>query len=118
MKFLCLAYGAEKDWKALSKQDQKSLLAQDEAIRARGALMASVQPSVVTTVRAWDGTTVTTEGTFAALSAPLAGFSVIEAADLDEVVRLVSGTPCARAKGAIEIRPISNINDPNKAQGA
>ncbi len=37
--------------------------------------------------------------------------SIIEAADLDEVIRLVAGTPCARAKGAIEIRPITAIND-------
>ena len=36
---------------------------------------------------------------------------MIEAADLDEIVRLVAGTPCARANGAIEIRPIMAIND-------
>jgi hypothetical protein len=36
---------------------------------------------------------------------PLAGFSVIEAQDVEEVVRLVSNTPCARARGVIEIRP-------------
>jgi hypothetical protein len=51
MKFFCLAYGAEKDWQSLSKAEQDSLLAQDELIRDRGALMASVQPSV-TSVRA------------------------------------------------------------------
>src|SRR5947208_1863323 len=32
MKFLCLAYGDEKDWKALSSE-QDTLLAQDEAVR-------------------------------------------------------------------------------------
>ena len=45
---------------------------------------------------------------FADWKVPLAGFSVIEA---DEVVKLVGGTPCAPAKGAIEIRPIIAIND-------
>jgi hypothetical protein len=54
MKFLCLAYGDEKDWKALSKEEQDELLKQDEVIRKRGALMAAVQ-SDVATVRAWDG---------------------------------------------------------------
>jgi hypothetical protein len=34
-----------------------------------------------------------------------------DAADVNEVIRLVAGTPCARAKGAIEIRPITVIND-------
>ena len=27
MKFLCLAYGSEKDWKALTKDEQDALLA-------------------------------------------------------------------------------------------
>jgi hypothetical protein len=110
MKFLCLAYGAEKDWKALTKDEQDALLAQDEVLRKRGALMAAVEP-VVTTVRAWDGNPSVTAGSFARSDLPLAGFSVIEAENIDEAVRLVAGTPCARAKGAIEIRPIMMIND-------
>jgi hypothetical protein len=110
MKFLCLAYGAEKDWNSLTTGEQNELLAQDEVIRRRGATVAAVQ-SVVTTVRAWDGVPVTTDTAFAESSVPLAGFSIIEAADIDEVVRLVAGTPCARAKGAIEVRPILMIND-------
>ena len=72
--------------------------------------MAAVQ-TTTTTVRAWDGKPITTDGAFADSKVPLAGFSIIEAADLDEVIRLVAGTPCARAKGAIEIRPIMAIND-------
>jgi hypothetical protein len=110
MKFLCLAYGDEKDWNVLTKKEQDEMLAQDEVVRKRGALMAAVQTKT-TTVRAWDGKPITTDGTFADSKAPLAGFSIIEAADLDEVIRLVAGTPCARAKGAIEIRPIMAIND-------
>jgi hypothetical protein len=109
MKYLCLAYGAEKDWVALSKSEQDALLAQDDVLRQRGALMAAVKTSV-TSVRAWDGTPTTTDGALASSSAPLAGFSVIEAADIDEVVRLVANTPCARARGWIEIRPILAIN--------
>ena len=110
MKFLCLAYGAEKDWKALTKPEQETLLAQDERLRRRGVLMAAVQ-ATATTVRAWDGKPTATAGVFANSPVPLAGFSVIEAADLNEVIELVAGTPCARAKGAIEIRPIIAIND-------
>jgi hypothetical protein len=110
MKYLCLAYGDEKDWNVLTKNEQDALLAQDEVLRQRGALMAAVQ-TTVTTVRAWDGKPTTTDGVFADSKAPLAGFSIIEAADLNEVIQLVAGTPCARAKGAIEIRPITAIND-------
>jgi hypothetical protein len=110
MKYLCLAYGAEEDWHAVSKRDQHALLAQDAVIRKRGALMAAVETNVVT-VRAWDGAAEVVQGGFAELRAPLAGFSVIEANDLNEVVELVAQTPCARARGAIEIRPIMAIND-------
>ena len=116
MKFLCLAYGDAKDWNALSKKEQDELLEQDEVVRARGALMAAVETSVVT-VTAWDRKAAVTPGAFADATLPLAGFSVIDAANLDEVVELVSGTPCARAKGAIEIRPILAINDERIGRG-
>jgi hypothetical protein len=109
MKFICLAYGAEQDWKALSKEEQAELLAHDEVLRKRGALMAAVEPAV-TTVRAWDGTSTVTTESFGRLGAPLAGFSIIDADSVEEAVRLVSQTPCARAKGAIEVRPIMFIN--------
>ena len=72
--------------------------------------MAAVQTKV-TTVRAWNGKPTVTEGSFTDSKLPLAGFSIIEAADVNEVIELVARTPCARAKGAIEIRPIITIND-------
>jgi len=111
MKYLCLAYGAEQDWKALPKSEQEALLAQDEVLRQRGAIVAAVQ-NAVTTVRAWRGAPSTSNEPFTQSRAPLAGFCIIDAANLDEVVRLVAGTPCARAKGAIEVRPILAINEP------
>lgn len=104
MKFLCLAYGNEEDWVALSEEQQRALLAQDEVLRKRGALIAVLgEPTVV---RAWEGTPKTTTTPFAQGDAPLVGFSIVEADSLDEVVRLVAGTPCAVARGAIEVRPL------------
>ena len=47
MKFLCLAYGDAKDWNSLSKKEQDEMLAQDESLRKRGALMAAVTTDVV-----------------------------------------------------------------------
>jgi len=113
MLFLCLAYGDEKDWKALSKEEQDALLAQDEVLRGRGATMASVHPTV-TTVRAWDGTPTMSSAPVGNASPPLAGFSILEAESVEEAVRLVANTPCARAKGAIEIRPIRHLHVPDK----
>jgi hypothetical protein len=105
-----LAYGSERDWKELSKAEQDDLLTQDEVLRRKGALMGAVE-TTVTTVRAWTGVPETVNRPFAELKVPLAGFSVIEAGTVEEVVSLVAQTPCARAKGAIEIRPITVLND-------
>jgi hypothetical protein len=110
MIFLCLAYGDEKDWNALGREQQEELLAADERLRQRGALIAAVRQEV-TTVRAWEGVPVVSAGPIGSPSLPLAGFSVIEAANLEEAINLVAATPCARAKGAIEIRPLLTIND-------
>ena len=104
VRFLCLAYGAAQDWLDLTEDRRHELLARDHVLIDRGDLVAAVGPP--TMVRAWDGPVVTTAEAYAVGTAPLAGFSVIEADDLDEAVRLVAGTPCAVARGAIEVRPL------------
>jgi len=106
MRYLCLAYGAERDWLALTEGEREELLANDEILRERGDTVAVLGPT--TTVRAWDRKPETTEEPFAKGNAPLVGFSIIDADDIDEVISLVAGTPCAVAKGAIEIRPIES----------
>jgi hypothetical protein len=108
MKFLCLAYGSEDDWKAMTQQEQSEVLEQDEVLRSRGDFLAAVQTTVVT-ITNWNGNLITENESFAKPKLPLAGFSIIEAKDIDEVIQLVANTPCARAKGAIEIRPFWNF---------
>ncbi|MBM7061316.1 hypothetical protein JQX08_11430 [Pseudomonas sp. UL073] len=103
MKFLCLAYGDPAGWDSLSDAEQAEVLAQDEVIRSRGATMAAVRPQV-TSVRNWDKQLEVTDQPLVA-GLPLAGFSIIEAEDIYEVVKLVANSPCARARGVIEIRP-------------
>ncbi len=104
MKFLCLAYGDEAGWNSLSQTEKQEALARDTVIRDRGNLMAAVRPKV-TSVKNWDGKLEISDAPIGPQQLPLAGFSVIEAASLEEVIALVSNTPCARARGAIEIRP-------------
>jgi hypothetical protein len=109
MRFLCLAYGDEAGWSSLSEDEKQDALAHDAVIRDRGNLMSAVQ-SRVTSVRNQDGNLEVSEtNTSKKKQLPLAGFSVIEAADLDEVIGLVSDTPCARARGVIEIYPFRDI---------
>jgi len=104
MRFLCLAYGNERDWLALSEDRRAELIAGDDVLRRRGALVAVLGDPTV--VRAWDGAPETSAEAFAPGDAPLVGFSLIDADDVDEAVRLVAATPCAVAGGAIEIRPL------------
>jgi len=108
MKYLCLAYGDEKDWKALSKSEQDQLLAQDEVLRERGDFVAPV--GTATTVQAPNGKLITGNGPFADSKVPLAGFSLIEAGDLNEVIELVSKTPCPNAGGAVEVWPVLKVD--------
>ena len=105
MKYLCLAYGDGKDWEALSKEEQLELLANDQKLRERGDFVTALEPTGIV-VRAWDGIPERSPIPYARSPRPLVGFSIIEADDIDQVVDLVADTPCARAKGAIEIRPL------------
>lgn len=110
MKYLCLAYGNEEDWDELGSLVQEGLLAQDEILRKRGDVVAAVDREA-TTVRAWDGVPETTNGSDENSDLPLAGFYIIEADDRDHAIHLVSQTPCARARGVIEVREIAEINE-------
>jgi hypothetical protein len=110
MKFLCLAYGDEAGWNSLSEDKKREVLAQDAVIRERGNVMSAVQRTV-TSVRNWDGHLEVNNESFVRNELPLAGFSVIEAENVEEVIDLVSNTPCARARGVIEIRPFWNLSD-------
>ena len=116
MQFLCLAYGSEDDWQALTQPEQSEVLEQDEVLKNRGDFLAAVQTTVVT-VTNWSGNLTTENKSFAKPKLPLAGFSIIEAKDIAEVVKLVANTPCARAKGYIEIRPFWDFNE-KSANGA
>jgi hypothetical protein len=102
MKFLCLAYGDEAGWNSLSDEEKRDVLAQDGVIRDRGNLVSAVERTV-TAVRNWDGNRVVTGERVDRNELPLAGFYLIEAENVEAVIELVSNTPCARARGVIDI---------------
>ena len=108
MKFLCLAFGDEDGWNTLTDTEKREVLARDAVIRDKGNLMSPVQVEVVS-VRNWNRNLQVTPAPYALHTLPLAGFSVIEANGPKEVVELVANTPCARAKGVIEIHPLWDL---------
>ena len=60
--------------------------------------------SDATTVRVRDGAVLLTDGPYAETKDLIAGFDVLECADLDEAVRVATGHPMAW-QGVIELRP-------------
>jgi hypothetical protein len=63
-------------------------------------------PDIGTTVHKADGTvTATTDGPYSEAKEQIGGFYLIEAADLDEALRLASAMPID--DGALEVRPIA-----------
>ena len=61
--------------------------------------------SDATTVRVRDGEVLVADGPFAETKEQIAGFDVIECADLDEAIEVASKHPVARYGGTIEVRP-------------
>jgi hypothetical protein len=110
MKFLCLVYGVEGD---IVKMDDRECLAFDRSIRESGHCVSSeaLEPvATARTVRVREGRVVRTDGPFAETKEALAGFYLVEAADLDEAVAIAAKIPPARV-GSIEVRPIRPIRE-------
>jgi hypothetical protein len=62
-------------------------------------------PSRAVTVRRLDGQVVTTDGPFAETKEQVAGFDLLECADLDDAIQVAAGHPVA-AGGVLELRPV------------
>ncbi len=62
-------------------------------------------PSDATTLRMRDDEVLLTDGPFAETKEQMAGYDLIECADLDEAIEVASKHPMARL-GSIEIRPV------------
>jgi hypothetical protein len=108
MKYLCLVYGEEKKIGAMTDDD---CMAYDQALRNGGRCLASeaLQPVyTATTVRVRDGKVSVTDGPFAETKEYLAGFYLIDAADLNEAIQVASQMPPARV-GSIEVRPVREL---------
>jgi hypothetical protein len=51
----------------------------------------------------------TADGPFMTSSLPVAGFAIVEAADLVDAIEIVSRTPCAVAHGVVEVWPLEQL---------
>jgi hypothetical protein len=104
-KFITIGYGDQAGYELTPKPVRDAAHAQDAKLRSEGALIGIAGAPVQ--VRNPDATGLETcDGPFMSSALPIAGFAVIEAADLAEAVQKVSQVPCAVAHGVIEIWPL------------
>jgi hypothetical protein len=104
-KFITIGYGDRAGYDRTDAAVRNASHEHDERLHAAGALMGIAGDPVQ--VRNPGGAGVeTTDGPFQRSDLPIAGFALIDAATLEEAVRLVSKTPCAVAHGVVEVWPM------------
>ncbi len=89
-------------------------------LQADGCLLGSQQlehPATARTLRVRNNRATVVDGPFAETREYLGGFNPIEAADVDEAVRIAAEFPWARP-GSIEIRPVRDIDAVRRRVGA
>jgi hypothetical protein len=109
MKYLCLVYLEKDKWHAVPDRECANC---GEGLRGSGVLIAAepLHPvETATTVRVRHGRVSVTDGPFAETKEQLAGFYLIEAADLNDAIQVASKIPPAR-EGSIEVRPVRDLN--------
>ncbi|MDN5815650.1 MAG: hypothetical protein L0K07_01015 [Yaniella sp.] len=103
--FIVIGYGDRNGYDKTTPSVKDMAHKHDTYLRDSGAVMGVVGTPIQ--VRNHDAAqVVTTEGPFQQSELPVAGFTVLEAATIDEAVRLASKTPCAVAQGVVEVWPL------------
>lgn len=104
-RFVTIGYGDQQGYDRTAVAVREAAHAHDAKLRKDGVLMGIAGTPVQ--VRNPDATQVeTANGSFMRSSLPVAGFAIVEAANLGEAIELVSKTPCAVAHGVVEVWPL------------
>src|SRR5215212_11097112 len=122
MKYLCLAYYDVPKFEALSAVELSAIVSQcpplDANLRATGNLLAQAslgELRATKSVRPRKGKISVTDGPFIETNEQVGGFFLIEAADIDEAIRIASNHPAAHlgedVGWGIEIRPIEGYEE-------
>jgi hypothetical protein len=106
-KFVTIGYGDRAGYDRTPQEVRDAAHTHEAELKARGALIG-VAGSPLQVRNPLGSGVETTISPFLSSALPLAGFAVIEAADLAEAVKLVSQTPCAVAHGVVEVWPLEH----------
>jgi hypothetical protein len=112
MQYLFMLYLDETQWNKMTSAEQQqgvaAYRAYTEALQAASALKGTnrLQPTnTATTVRVSNGKSQVIDGPYVDLKEQLAGYYLIEAADMDAALSWAARCPTA-SHGAVEVRPI------------
>ena len=118
MKYLCLAFGEEAAWNAMSPLELVALEAAqrrftDALIQSGDTVVAEIVQSTAlsTTLRMRDGSLSLSCGPAVDVRGALRGLLLIEARDLNDAIRAVAKAPFARS-GSIEVWPLRASDAP------
>jgi hypothetical protein len=116
MKYMLLLFASEAAQQAASKADTDQMHAAygayTQAMIKAGVMGGGerLKPSTsATTVRISGGKTKVVNGPYAESKEQLGGYYIVEAANLDEALKIAHRIPSVRYGGAIEVRPIMEI---------
>jgi hypothetical protein len=113
MRYMLLIYKDEKVWDEMTVERKAEIFQEavefSDTLRPNGVYEGGdpleASPTA-TTVRMKNGRTVMTDGPFAETKEQLAGYSIVEAKDLNDVLAITARHPLVRAGLSIEVRPI------------
>jgi hypothetical protein len=113
VKYILLIYGDEREWQSLSKEEMARIYEQHrafgDAMGKAGVMLGGYElkpVSTATSVRFARGRPKTVDGPFAETKEQLAGYYLIEAANLEEAIGWAEKMP-GMTEGTVEVRPIA-----------
>lgn len=107
-KFVTIGYGDEAGYRRTDEAVRADAHAHDAKLQKAGVEMGIAGQAVQVRNHAAKEVSVS-EGAFMRSEMPVAGFAIIEAADLTEAIEMVSKTPCAVAYGVVEVWPLNQV---------
>jgi hypothetical protein len=114
-KFVTIGYGDEAGYLRTDPQVRAAAHANDAALVKAGATIGIAgRPVQVRNPEARG--VATAEGPYMRSDLPMAGFAIIEAESLEQVIEMVAHSPCAVAHGVIEVWPLQESPEPSKGE--
>jgi hypothetical protein len=124
VKFMLLIYTDPALMDALPEGKLDAMLrdcfAHTEHLQQEGILIESQMLAAPETARTWrtrKGRSHATDGPFAEAKEVLGGFNLIEAADMEEALRIAAEFPWS-ATGSVEVRPVEDLDAVRRRVGS